>query len=899
MGPCPDDQQLQRLLDGVVRPNDAVAIDRHISICDRCLARLDELTSRQTLAVNADSPSDVEPDVQRAIQSLKNMVPIGLPGGDTANEPHETHDGDSSSLDYSLLLDSLSGYDVFEEIGVGSTGRVYRALDRRLHRMVALKVLHASLIQDSVAQARLEREAISTAALSHDHIVTLFDLDTDHANTPFLVMEYVDGQSLEQQIRKEGPGDPHHAARGVASIADALQCAHDSGVIHRDVKSSNILIEAKTGQIKITDFGLARTTESTTQLTYEGMIAGTPAYMSPEQIAAPSSVGTPSDVYSLGVVLYQWLTGMLPFRGTTRMVLSQVQHEDPTPPRQLNDAIPIDIDTICLKCLTKEPEQRYGSAAELADDLRRFLEYRPVLARRLGWVGCLKRWARRNPRVTSLWLAVATTFLLALGISLASAIQLGIAYKKVKLAEQDAWGQANVAAKQRDASLETLRKLVVDVPQALRYVPEDTTEVEELVSRIALQGLEEISAASGSSQVSLSSGMGHFQLGATLWRVGELDDARRHLESARKVVDRLKSDLDAKERPDDELTELEVDVALHLGFIALEAERFETSGQEIDTAVTLARQWMARGDGDIQPRIRLAECLTVRAELSFESGNVSAAKESIADAQTLLDVLVEDQPENDEVLFNLDVLQAVIEDMEFANSRGHRADNNLEQWSAEEIRSWDKDERQQHVKEESDRAQQAVEDVDRDEALDAFSNLLAIAEANPTHEPVSSEVQLEARLHLGRLYVDFGVPRDANRIFKELIEQLSRLPEEDRELPKARQLERAARLGMGLALLDMNRDTRAVAILNELASELQQVEPPTIGSRMLQIEIRFGLSYLSDLEETELMQLEQSVREEMKSINALPESSRPVDYALWFDRVSEELDYLREDARAE
>jgi tetratricopeptide (TPR) repeat protein len=306
-------------------------------------------------------------------------------------------------------LRRLGRYVLLEEIGSGSFGTVHKALDSELQRTVALKLQHRGAVTDT----RFLREARSAAALRHPGIVAVYDAGQADGIW-YLVSEFVAGQTLAERL-KAGRPSFRQAAWWVADVADALAHAHRHGVIHRDVKPSNILIDAE-GQLRLTDFGLARRDAADGTVTEEGQVLGTPAYMSPEQARGEvSRIDVRTDVYSLGAVLYELLTGELPFHGNNRMLLRQVLEEEPRPPRRVHDEVPRDLETVCLKAMAKEPADRYAGAAELADDLRRFLQGQPVRARPVGVVGRLIRWGRRRPTLAGL--SAALLFVAALGFA--------------------------------------------------------------------------------------------------------------------------------------------------------------------------------------------------------------------------------------------------------------------------------------------------------------------------------------------------------------------------------------------------------------------------------------------------------------------------------------------------
>jgi serine/threonine-protein kinase len=301
----------------------------------------------------------------------------------------------------SASLPQVPGYTVEAELGHGGMGVVYRAWHLRLHRRVALKILLAGRHAQPAERERFLREAEAVAGLRHPNIVQVYEAG-DVDGQSYFTMELVEGGSLAQQIQGV-PQPVRKAAALVATLADAVHAAHQSGIMHRDLKPANILLTAD-GTPKVTDFGLARRLQDGSALTLIGVAVGTPSYMAPEQAQGQrDAAGPAADVYALGAILYELLTGRPPFRAATAAeTVQQVISQEPAPPSQLNDKVPRDLETICLKCLHKEPGRRYASAAALADDLRRFGEGRPIQARPAGRGERLWRWGRRNPTAAAL-----------------------------------------------------------------------------------------------------------------------------------------------------------------------------------------------------------------------------------------------------------------------------------------------------------------------------------------------------------------------------------------------------------------------------------------------------------------------------------------------------------------
>jgi tetratricopeptide (TPR) repeat protein len=494
------------------------------------------------------------------------------------------------------------GYRILGELGRGGMGAVYKAWQVRLKRVVAVKVIRADAYADTAAAARFQAEAEAAARFQHPNIVPVFEVG-EYERMGYLVLEYVAGGGLDRRLAGQLQ-DPRESARLIETLARAIHYAHQRGIVHRDLKPANVLL-TEDNVPKIADFGLAKLLERDQSLTGAGEILGTPSYMAPEQVRGiPDQVTPATDVYSLGAILYEALTGRPPFKGTTPLsTLEQVATSEPLAPGKLQRHLPRDLETICLKCLAKEPHRRYPTALSLAEDLERYLTSQPILARPTpAWERAWK-WARRRPSVALALGALVLALQLLLGGGLYYHVRLRDEMRASRAAERIAGESAKAATHQANLALTALNQLVFEVQEKLAQTPA-TRSLRQSLLNTAITGLNEIGRSAFGTAPDLSQAVAHQKLGDIFRIIGQPVPARRHFEESRRLADQLLATVPAKKSS---IEEALYQTQMGLGLLDIFAERYDHAKLELERAVAMAESIAANKPNSEEARRNLIE----------------------------------------------------------------------------------------------------------------------------------------------------------------------------------------------------------------------------------------------------------------------------------------------------
>jgi eukaryotic-like serine/threonine-protein kinase len=624
---CPAIEVLNHLLAGETI---ADSLADHVAGCRHCQDALDKLSN--------DTP----------LNELRDRID---PSGVLATWLEPTTSGSE--------LGTLAGFLIESQIAVGGMGVIYRGLDERLGRQVAIKVLRR--FDHPQAADRFLREIRAVAKLQHDHVVPIYESGLARDGRPYLVMPLIEGETLAHRIRR-APLDPNEAAEIVRQIAVALEAAHSAGLIHRDIKPANIMLDAADGRAKLTDFGLVRVVDEVT-LTMANVLAGTPEYMSPEQATGTEKIDSRSDIYSLGVSLYECLTGTVPYRGRPLEILDQHRNGVPVAPIRLNRSVSDSLNTICLKCLAREPERRYQSAKELSDDLHRFSSGLPILAKPATPWTRLALWTQRNRTVAaSLGIVIATLTIGTIATTLLWLQSADNARQAQKLASDLSVNQQQLQsalalsesqrarAQQRFDDLRKLaNELLFDIYPQVEYL-ENSLAAREAIITSALQYLDQLhSESSDDLELQAELATAYEKIGELMGAISNtnLGDKRSGLESYLKARELRQAIFESNPQDPSNIQSL----ANNFYIVArtyFAADMTPEATEAFDHSLELQREAILLNPDSEAALNKLATILIDSANIPSWDGQFDRANEIYNEARHILDQLIAGSPDNPE-----------------------------------------------------------------------------------------------------------------------------------------------------------------------------------------------------------------------------------------------------------
>jgi serine/threonine-protein kinase len=593
-----------------------------------------------------DCPELVE-TLRRKVQALEAMDSVLCPAPTAPLEPstQECAPADPAAAARVSrahgLLPHVPGYEVLRELGRGGMGVVYAARHARLDRHVALKMILLGPHASEEQRRRFRAEAEAVARIQNPNIVQIYEVG-EADGLAFCALELIDGGNLAQRLGGV-PQPPREAAELVAMLAGAVQAAHASGIVHRDLKPTNVLL-TRTGVAKVADFGLAKRLDTDATLTATGAVLGTPSYMAPEQSAGSKTVGPAADVWALGAIFYECLTGRPPFRAANRLdTLEQVREQEPVPPAQLQPRVPRDLETICLKCLRKDPSKRYARAQDLADDLRRFLRGEPIRARPVpSWERALK-WARRRP--------TAATLLAVISLGAATLLLVGLAYNAELRAERDeaerqkiraaaSEAQARHEKEEADANFCLARQVVGEFARTLSE--DEHAPVEQLRQEL-LQSTQDfyeqfVRQRSDDTGLRAAQGKAFLQLARINAELGAREKrALGQYRDARAIFEAL-----LRQSPENPAYRQELAlVGYHEGRAYRDLDRLADAEESLTTALKIQRRLLESDPNSAEYRRHLADISLALGQVKADRGQTDQAEAAYRNALAVIEALAQ------------------------------------------------------------------------------------------------------------------------------------------------------------------------------------------------------------------------------------------------------------------
>ncbi len=550
-------------------------------------------------------------------------------------------------------VNELGDFNLHEVLGRGGMGVVYKAHQKSLNRTVALKLIRAGELADQMEVDRFKVEAQSAALLQHPGIVSIFEtgeIDNQH----YIAMAYVEGQSLAEKI-SDKPVTMKEAATIALPISEAVAYAHKNGVIHRDLKPANVLID-QNGNPKLTDFGLAKQLEGESSLTASGDILGTPSYMPPEQAEGHTNLVTESaDIYSLGAILYTMLCGRPPFQAdNSYLTLMQVVSQEPVSPRQLNPSIPIDLETICMKCLEKDPKRRYASADDLAKELIRFLSGEPIEARPISTPARLWRWCKRKPLIASLSAAVVSSLILGLSFSIYYRI---IAEKRAKRAEEG----TRIALTTLESVINTIQNKLYNIPEA--------RDIRKELLRNSMADLEMLSGEVNSQgRVDYNSAKVLVSLGLLFKEVGDdsglnaVSAAETNFKKAVEIFKQLPIQKENQTISQKEILNLHARALEELGNLYIDSKRATLAEEPVDQTIAIRKKLVKLYPDDLKQQGELVWAIKLRGDILTAKRQFKRSLKYYIEADSITGKLHKAEPDNHDYAQLFSVIKQILGD---------------------------------------------------------------------------------------------------------------------------------------------------------------------------------------------------------------------------------------------